>query len=1110
MNTTAPGFADGSLQAILLGRPRLMRGSVVLLELNRIDAALLALLVLDGSTDRARAAAWLWPDVDPRRANLSLRQRIFRLKRASGADVVAGQRQLTLAAGVKHDLGALSITPPPGSAAAVDWPRGALLGSFDYADSPGLAEWVFAARERWRVVRRDSLAAAAAQLEADGRIAAALVSAERLLEEEPAAEHAHRRIMRLHYLRADRAAALDAFERCRHLLNESLGVLPSDETLALLQLIERGDPPPSQPPVAPPPLALLRPPRLIGRESAWQHLDEALAAQRPLLLVGEPGIGKSRLLADYVQAHRPGVLVDARPGDRSVPYALLSRLLQALHASCGLPDDRALRDELAWLVPALGCSPAAPLQPARLHAAVRRTVAHAAAGGLRVLALDDLQFADEASLEAVLSACQHPGAPLWLLAVRAGERPAVLQHWLAERDVQAGGECRLQPLPAPALHALLQSLAVPGLAADDWTQPLLRHTGGNPMFVLQTVLASLGPAGELRGTADLPLPLPVGALIERRLDQLGPAPRRLAQLLALADVDFSIALAAQVLGCHALDLAGPWRELEQAQVVAGDGFAHDLVREACLRTVPEPIARELLAQIGACAEAHALPAARTAEHWRRAGRWREAAVAFRLAAAGALTAGRRREEAQLLQAAADAFARAGHEAERFDALCERIGALVQCAGGDELRETLQALQALPADEVQAAQRALALAEAQIVFGEFDAVAAAMPAAIARLAGDADAALLGARRLAVALLNLGRPADAAALLAGGLPRLAQLRSARPRYEFLGELGTVLERCNRRREGFEHLQHGIRLALQDEDVGTAATMYANLGVNRVFWGDADAAIEATERGLRLRQQHDGLAGLASGIDMTLGAMCRDVGRYAEAIERLERSHAAFEADANRLWTANAGNHLALLWLQLGQWARATRLLQDDGDDGLPPFISGRRVALRALAQHAQGRPALAGLDAALATLAAGDRADVRLAIQLERSRHLEAAAALALCEAVAAEARAAELMGHTIGAQALAIDALLRAGDAQQAALRAEALCADGTLLAPTGFYRPELGLLIARGLQAGGRSAQAAQVRAQALDWVQRAVHELPAPFHDSFLRRNAVNRALAG
>jgi hypothetical protein len=172
-----------------------------------------------------------------------------------------------------------------------------------------------------------------------GAIARGLVYAQRLAESNPLAEHAHRRLMRLHYLRGDRAAAIDVFERFEQCLKDEQGTPPSAETIELLATIERGGAAlPARRAVVP--ASLIRPPRLVGRERELMALDHAWSARRTFLLVGEAGIGKSRLLQEF-SAGRDGIVaLRARPGDAGIAYAVLARLLRALLAEHALPLER--------------------------------------------------------------------------------------------------------------------------------------------------------------------------------------------------------------------------------------------------------------------------------------------------------------------------------------------------------------------------------------------------------------------------------------------------------------------------------------------------------------------------------------------------------------------------------------------------------------------------------------------------------------------------------------------------------------------------------------------------------------------------------------------------
>ena len=147
--------------------------------------------------------------------------------------------------------------------------------------------------------------------------------------------------MRLHYLAGEAAAALLAFDRCEQVLKDEVGIAPSAETLALLRTIVSAEAVAADERAAPAlravPAAVLRPPRRIGRADVWEMLRRE-GEPRVRVVVGEAGMGKSRLLVDLVQLQAPPrrVLAAARPGDSQAPYALATRVLRGVIAAVGI------------------------------------------------------------------------------------------------------------------------------------------------------------------------------------------------------------------------------------------------------------------------------------------------------------------------------------------------------------------------------------------------------------------------------------------------------------------------------------------------------------------------------------------------------------------------------------------------------------------------------------------------------------------------------------------------------------------------------------------------------------------------------------------------------
>ena len=167
----------------LLDAPSLRGADGARLPLERKAAALIALLALEGARPRGDVAALLWPEVPLAQARNSLRQRLFRLQRAVGRELVLAGHELRLAADVRHDLDGIAERLAADPQARL----GELLGGLDYGDCVALGEWVEMARARWREQRRSALAQLAAQHEARGEIAQALRYAERLASRRAAA-----------------------------------------------------------------------------------------------------------------------------------------------------------------------------------------------------------------------------------------------------------------------------------------------------------------------------------------------------------------------------------------------------------------------------------------------------------------------------------------------------------------------------------------------------------------------------------------------------------------------------------------------------------------------------------------------------------------------------------------------------------------------------------------------------------------------------------------------------------------------------------------------------------------------------------------------------------
>ncbi len=1105
--------ASASLAALpgvricLLKSPRLSRADGIEHVLERKDAALIALLALDGPTPRARVATWLWPGVSASQARTNLRQRLFRLRQQAGFDVIRDDGALRLA----DDVGLDIATATQALDIDADAAQGELLGAHDYGDQEELERWVAAARERWRAERAKCLAQRAGELEGRQQIESALPYAQRLVADDPLLEHAHRRLMRLHYLRGDRAAAMAAFAQCRERLRDELGVEPGDETLQLARLIESGAT--LQPAPASRPIGVLRPPRLVGRDEPWRRLQAVADRSGIALIAGEAGIGKSRLLGDFAATSSRAVSCSARPGDASLPFALLARLMRALVQAFGPTQADWVRHELARIVPELGAAPAGELIALRLQQAVAHALAEARAAGLMLLAIDDLHFADASSLELLpaLLATGRDARPAWLLATRAAEMPPALRLWIDAHDGSGVERLTLEPLDATAVQAVLESLAIPGFDAAAWAPALTRHTGGNPLFLLETLIALLDrdPAALAAPPSELPAPTQVGQLIERRLSQLGPAALRLARLAALAGQNFSVELAAEVLARHPLDIADDWRELERALVIRDDAFAHDLIFEATLRSVPAAIARTMHKSIAAHLQQRDAAPAHVALHWFEAAEWARAAAAWVAAAGVAKQASRRSEEADCWERAIDCFERAGDAHGAFAARAGSIDALLVSRPVEAALAVAQRLESDACTDGERIDACLARAQASLLAVRTDAAldAAHEALALARKLGLRRQEFDAARAAALALAQGRRAAEGLELLRPLAAQVDADADLAQRHAYWRDLAYVTSSAHRRVDAVQVFSTAITLAEALGIKNEAANSASNLAGMLAQLGRIEDARQQAERARRISAElGDSTSAVFAAIDMNLAVLNAASGRFREALALFDEAQLKFDAGAAPAWGVVCRNHRANTWLMLGQPARARHALGPPDDAGRPAG-QARRLTIESRLLRVGGSAAHAPLEQAMKLLEQRDDPHMRLLVQLECSRGLPAADAFAACRRVLDEALSLEFFAIVTTARLLCVDALCRGSHADgDAAAEAAAAMAQAD---PHDLYRPEAWWILHRAFEQAGDRPAALDTLARAVQWIRdTALPNVPDEFRDGFLHRNPVNRAV--
>jgi DNA-binding SARP family transcriptional activator len=565
----------------------------------RARALLAWLAVHPGPHARSVLAGTLRPDVLEESARKSLRQAAWALRGAlgPGADAwLVGERErLGLSADpalVRVDLAEFGrLVDEERLDEAVALAGGDLLAGLD-------EEWVEALRDEHRARIVAVLGALADRAEAAGDGPGAVEWSRRRVAADPLGERSARDLIARLARAGDRAGALAAYEGLRERLRRDLGIVPAAETRELVEELRRGRPsrppagagPAAQPPM-PPPLAgggafVGRAATLARLESAWR--DAAAGALRIACLAGEPGIGKTRAAAELAaRVHAAGgtVLYGRSDEETLVPHQPFVEALERLLRAASAEEREALigphRGDLARLLPALdrGDEPAAPGEGAtaryRAFEAVRALVEAAAARRPALLVLDDLHWADPATLLLLrhLGRALERAPVLVLVAYRDTEVDRGHPLALTLADLR-----REHPLVAIELEGLSGAEVADLLGGDREVAEALRaRTSGNPLFLAE-VRRHLSEGGSGEG-----LPPGVKEVIGRRLDRLGDGAVEVLTTAALAGGEVDLPLLEDLHGADEALAAVERADAAGLLLARGTGgrpaFAHALVAE---------------------------------------------------------------------------------------------------------------------------------------------------------------------------------------------------------------------------------------------------------------------------------------------------------------------------------------------------------------------------------------------------------------------------------------------------------------------------------------------------------------------------------------------------
>jgi DNA-binding SARP family transcriptional activator len=528
--------------------------------------ALLALLLLHANevVSRDRIIDELWGEQPPATAPKLVQVYVSRLRKALEPDRDRGAS------------GRIIVTRPPGYLVAVE--AGQLdLGRFEQlrrearealaAGNPAeAAQQLGAALALWRgppladlayerfaqkeIGRLEELHLAALEerLDADlalGRHADLIGELEALVAEHPLREGLRGQLMRALYRCGRQAEALEAYQDARTALTEELGIEPSRELQELQQAILRQDPALDHVAVDEAPAETARG-LFVGRERELAELagalDDALSGKgRVVLLIGEPGVGKTRLADELMAGARDrgarvmvGRCWEAGGAPAYWPWVQSLRAHvretepDALRAQLGVgaAELAQLLPELRELFPDLSESPARESEGARfrLFAAVSSLLQSAAEDRPLVLMLDDLHAADEPSLLLLRFVAREIADSRLLVICAFRDVDPTMRDPLASALAELVRERQTNQI---ALGGLSEGDVAEYIQLSTGIQPSPRlveavhtETEGNPLFVAEAVRLLDAEDHIADPDADLRIPPGVRAVIDQRVGRL--------------------------------------------------------------------------------------------------------------------------------------------------------------------------------------------------------------------------------------------------------------------------------------------------------------------------------------------------------------------------------------------------------------------------------------------------------------------------------------------------------------------------------------------------------------------------------------------------------------
>ncbi|MFI5026459.1 MAG: adenylate/guanylate cyclase domain-containing protein [Solirubrobacterales bacterium] len=698
--------------------------------------------------------------------------------------------------------------------------------------------------------------------------------------------------------------------------------------------------------------------RFVGRDAEVEHLRRVLGQAgagrgQVVALVGEAGVGKSRLTHEFTHSHRvqDWLILEASSVSygKATSYLPVIDLLKGYFKIADRDDHREMRAKvlgrvlgldraLEPLLPPLLALLDVPVEdaawqnldpPQRRHRtldAVKRLLLRESQAQTLLVVFEDLHWIDGETQALLDSLVESLGSARLLLLVNY--RPEYEHRWGSKT---AYSQLRLDTLPAENAAELLAALLGPDSGLVPLTQMLVKR--GNPFFLEETVRtlvetgALAGERGAYRLTRPveaLQVPATVQTILAARIDRLPPEDKRLLQAAAIVGKDVPFAL------IHAIaDLANEMLRQSLARLQTAEflyearlfpdleyTFKHALTHEVTYGSVLQERRRALHARIVEALEQ--LHENRLGEHVDtlahhafRGEQWEKAVTYLRQAGAKAMERSAYLEATARFEQALDALQHLPETPERteqaIDLHLDAGGAAGDLTKTTDHARQAEALAASRCDERRRARALVLLATPAWLDGDLDRGLELSQRALAIAIGLDDVPLQASANylLGVIAQTRGSYRQSAEVFS----HVAEALQDRRRSEWLGgsraRLAWSLAELGEFAGAILHGEEAVRIARDVDDFTNLIVAYRSLGIIALRRGAAPEAIPPLERAVELCR----VAQVQYLFDVTagpLGYAYALTGRLSEGVTLME------EALADPAATGTTNHPLLLSYL------------------------------------------------------------------------------------------------------------------------------------------------------------------------------------------------------